>query len=235
MLNRTCSVPDCGRQYRAKGLCARHYNLGRDKYREVQCAVCGSLVRKCNPGVARRSVCSDRCRHVLRWGQDWAAGREVIGPVLRRFDPRARPPSATQSAPPAVRFVAGSCRWCGAGYTFDLRVGGVPAKYCDPRCARNASRARQRELRGVFAISRRRRLAIYERDGWTCQLCFEPVDRSAHYLDDWAPSLDHIVPQSRQLVPDHSDGALRLSHRWCNAVRGDDTYHTAADLAPAPA
>ncbi len=29
------------------------------------------------------------------------------------------------------------------------------------------------------------------------------------------------------VVPDHSPENLRLAHRWCNAVRGDETYYSA--------
>lgn len=78
-------------------------------------------------------------------------------------------------------------------------------------------------------ISRPRRLAIYVRDGWICQLCHDPVDATLHHSDDWAASLDHIVPRSRG--GDDTDANLRLAHRWCNAVRGDETYYTEADLA----
>ena len=64
-------------------------------------------------------------------------------------------------------------------------------------------------------------MAIYERDGWLCQLCGEPVDIDADLQrDDAAPSLDHIIPRSLQTVPDHSDDNLRLAHRGCNARRG---------------
>jgi hypothetical protein len=49
-------------------------------------------------------------------------------------------------------------------------------------------------------------------------------------LDDWAPSLDHIEPQSWALIPDHSPANLRLAHRWCNSVRGDLSHYTDDDL-----
>jgi hypothetical protein len=42
-------------------------------------------------------------------------------------------------------------------------------------------------------------------------------------LSDYAASLDHIIPQSMQLIPDHSPSNLRLVHRWCNSARGDGT------------
>lgn len=70
-----------------------------------------------------------------------------------------------------------------------------------------------------WKISDARRLAIYDRDGWRCQLCGELVDRDADPLDDWAPTLDHVEP--RCYGGGHDDDNLRTAHRWCNAVRGD--------------
>lgn len=65
------------------------------------------------------------------------------------------------------------------------------------------------------------RIAIYERDEWTCTICAHPVESESHYLSDWYPTLDHVVPQSAQLTPDHSPGNLRLTHRYCNLARGN--------------
>ncbi|MFC7330808.1 MULTISPECIES: HNH endonuclease [Nocardiopsidaceae] len=82
-------------------------------------------------------------------------------------------------------------------------------------------------------MTRATRLAIYERDGWICQLCSEPVDPDLPYLDNWAASLDHIVCQAWTDEPDHSPENLRLAHRWCNSVRGDETYYETSVLAAA--
>lgn len=114
----------------------------------------------------------------------------------------------------------GPCAWCGETFTST----GHDARYCSRRCAR----ARAKAGRGDFQISPTLRRAIYERDHWTCQLCQSPVDPDADPLSDWFPSLDHIVPQSHALIPDHSPANLRTAHRWCNAVRGDGRWH--ADL-----
>jgi len=73
-------------------------------------------------------------------------------------------------------------------------------------------------------IPRSVRLAVYERDGWTCQLCGEPVDRAAHYLDPLSPTLDHIECRAWVLVPDHRPENLRLAHRICNSLRGDERH-----------
>lgn len=70
-------------------------------------------------------------------------------------------------------------------------------------------------------ISPADRLAIYERDGWICQLCLEPVDPEARPLSARYPSLDHIEPQSMALIPDHRPSNLRTAHCGCNAARGN--------------
>lgn len=118
-----------------------------------------------------------------------------------------------------VAFVSGPCNWCGETFTGGTTTGEL--RYCSNRCARRATKKRSR-----FRISDRDRLAIYERDGWTCQLCQGPVDRDLPVTDDWAASLDHVECQSWALIPDHSPANLRLAHRWCNAVRGDGSVYS---------
>jgi 5-methylcytosine-specific restriction endonuclease McrA len=66
-------------------------------------------------------------------------------------------------------------------------------------------------------IGQRRRLAIYERDAWTCRICDQPVDTSDPN-GDLAPSLDHVVPRSQGGT--HDDDNLRCAHRACNSRRG---------------
>lgn len=120
--------------------------------------------------------------------------------------------------------MSGPCAWCREDFTI---VGQVTARYCSRSCSRKAEKARA----GTFLVPVVVRLAIYERDGWTCQLCFDPVDPDLPPSDAWAATLDHIVCQSWTDEPDHSPSNLRLAHRWCNSVRGAEAYYTAADLA----
>lgn len=81
------------------------------------------------------------------------------------------------------------------------------------------------EYRAKFAnhratpVSRKVRLSVYERDGWTCQLCGDPVDPNLHPNHRFGATLDHIVCQSWTNTPDHSPENLRLSHRSCNSKR----------------
>lgn len=67
------------------------------------------------------------------------------------------------------------------------------------------------------------RSAVYERDAWTCQLCFDPIDKVTAPNSDWAPSLDHILPASLGGSDDIEN--LRATHRWCNSVRSDGKFH----------
>lgn len=71
---------------------------------------------------------------------------------------------------------------------------------------------------GSYWIERAARLAIYERDNWTCHLCNEPVDFEAPCTSNRYPSLDHLVPRSKGGT-DEPDN-LRTCHRACNSRRG---------------
>lgn len=65
------------------------------------------------------------------------------------------------------------------------------------------------------------RLDVYIEDGWTCQICAEPVDFTADHNSDLYPSIDHIVPQSKGGTDVRTN--LRTAHRLCNATRGNRT------------
>lgn len=84
----------------------------------------------------------------------------------------------------------------------------------------NCGAKRKRQRRPGYWISRARRLAIYDRDGWVCQLCGEPTRPDDSPDSRWYPTLDHIEPWALVLIPDHSDANLRCAHRGCNASRG---------------
>ena len=71
---------------------------------------------------------------------------------------------------------------------------------------------------GTEFVDAATRRAIYERDGWVCQLCEAPVDPGAAAHAERA-SLDHIVPQSRG--GSHDPSNLRMAHVGCNARRRD--------------
>ena len=91
------------------------------------------------------------------------------------------------------------------------------------------SEKRKRESTTLARHTRRMRLqdatierfdpeSIYDRDGWVCQLCGLPVDRTLVWPDPASKSLDHIVP----LVAGgaHSRLNTQLAHWICNVRKG---------------
>lgn len=62
------------------------------------------------------------------------------------------------------------------------------------------------------------RQAVFERDGWVCQLCGEAVPRYVLPLNDPSePTIDHIVCLADG-GPDTEDN-VQLAHRWCNSAK----------------
>lgn len=101
-----------------------------------------------------------------------------------------------------------SCRLCGVDMM--PSIGGKPGI-----CV-----ACKRALGYKVRVTREQRLAIYERDGWVCQICHRDVEPTLHPNHTFAATLDHIAPRSLTLFPDDSPENLRLAHRACNSARG---------------
>jgi 5-methylcytosine-specific restriction endonuclease McrA len=55
------------------------------------------------------------------------------------------------------------------------------------------------------------------RDGWTCQICGDPVDPDLRKPDPESRSLDHVVPVSRGGADTLAN--VRLTHLGCNLDR----------------
>jgi len=72
---------------------------------------------------------------------------------------------------------------------------------------------------------KRRRIDPYviaERDGWSCHLCGESIDRERHYqgwINPEGASVDHVVPLSRGGSNDPAN--LKAAHWSCNVRRGN--------------
>lgn len=173
----------------------------------VHCANCGTECppqkRRANP----RKYCSESCRlkHFRANNPDY----------VKRNSRRAKERAAESRARRLEERPKKTCPWCGNEFV----AWSLKKKYCCEGCSRKHQHRKYRQRHGKFAVTEAERLAIYRRDGWVCQLCGEPVDSALHYLDPMAATLDHIVRQSQTLIPDHSEGNLRLAHRSCNSKR----------------
>lgn len=105
-----------------------------------------------------------------------------------------------------------SCTVCGEPIVRTGKCGDEPRhKRCRP----------ERFWANAIQISDVGRRAIYDRDGWMCQICHEPVEPDLDPQDRMAATLDHVVPRSLTLFPDDSPQNLRLAHRSCNSRRGN--------------
>lgn len=177
------------------------------RVRDTPCTSCGALMWR-GKGSSPEPICRP-CRRDRRatWARDGRpcadCGRKMPGRTRPKC-PRCQIASAARTAPECD--VHGCSRatlakgLCSTHYTWQWR-----------------------QARGLISgrgtwIEPKRRLAIYERDGWVCQICYLPIAVDAPVNDDYAPSLDHIT--ARSLGGGHESGNLRLAHRVCNAKRG---------------
>lgn len=120
------------------------------------------------------------------------------------------------------------CVVCGTPIDPARRVG---TRYCSEKCVQDRrghvnNAARRIKVGDLPATVSRRE--VYERDGWTCQLCGDPVDPDLDYPDPACASLDHVVPLSRGGTHDSTN--LQLAHLRCNYAAGDRKD----DQAPRP-
>ena len=234
--NAKSACAECERPAIAKGLCITHYSLvqrekhgrvypgGKKKQPPRPCGICQEPVKRVfeSSAVAMHKAC--------RAANPGLAARLATGgkttprdSVRKRAEARAA--KAARGVAGKRVFVAGGCSWCGEYFVGNGRA----ATYCSDKC-KTGAKFKKRSSGNTFTISPKKRREIYERDGWTCKLCFYPVSRDEHYLSDFAASLDHIIPQALQLVPDHSPKNLRLVHRWCNSSRGDGSNMSDAEF-----
>lgn len=95
-------------------------------------------------------------------------------------------------------------------------------KWCSEDCSSKARghtmnvtrRIKTSEPLGVF-----RRVDIYNRDNWICQICKKPIDKKLPFPNPNCASLDHIVPLSRGGT--HESTNVQLAHLSCNTSKGN--------------
>ena len=196
---------------------ARREARGVDPAMRPACYVCGeemSIVR--DPGNPRPM--HSKCRWLI---PEWRRKPGGVSPGRRRFLARAE--RASKGSPASGRvFVQGPCGWCEEPFC------SPSGRYCSKSCSRHAAEARKSPMR--FKPTPRLRREVYERDGWVCGLCDLPIDPNLRWPDKWSASLDHVVPQSHMLIPDHSASNLRAVHLQCNSMRGDGSNMSEDEL-----
>lgn len=215
MDKRTCSLPECNRLHRARGLCATHYNQqhapNRHAKKLVACTWCGTEVLKHSGGGRKYGqVCSDQCRQYLatpyctlpsdHWAR-WYGKSSAWAPPLVKA--KAEHPT----------FIGGICDECGNHFVEPNH--GSPSLRCSKRCARRVSKrarkARENNSPGSFRWIEVIRIWIAA--GKSCSYCDVVMTEQ--------PDPDHVVPISRGGRNDL--GNIVPCCRMCNADKGDLT------------
>jgi 5-methylcytosine-specific restriction endonuclease McrA len=106
-----------------------------------------------------------------------------------------------------------------------MRSAGYMAKYYEKHGRdRSDDQFRRALRRGAPEGERFRDSDVFERDGWMCGICLDPIDPSLVWPDRMSKTVDHILPVS--LGGKHSLDNVRAAHARCNfsrgAARGED-------------
>jgi len=132
-----------------------------------------------------------------------------------------------------------SCKTCGTSIDY---VFGCPKLYCSSKCQRSdknnivkrnkyrskarkegkAPRSRDRQRAKYFGVAYEpiKRLVVYDRDAWTCQLCgCKTKKENKGKQHDRAPTLDHIVPLS--LGGSHTYDNVQTACLSCNVKKSN--------------
>jgi len=81
-----------------------------------------------------------------------------------------------------------------------------------------AAKARYRARKLSAHVEDVRREVVFERDGFMCLLCFEPLRLDVKAPHPLTPSIDHIIPLSRGGA--HSYANIQSAHLVCNVAKG---------------
>ena len=120
-----------------------------------------------------------------------------------------------------------NCKICGNSF-IATGVGSGLSAYCSSECryignqqqTRAAKKKRDALIRGARKGETVYRTKVFDRDGWTCQVCGCDTPKELKgTLEDNAPELDHIVPVSKG--GHHSYANTQCLCRICNILKTD--------------
>lgn len=248
MTDTTCPIAECTRVVRAGGLCAAHYQRKR-KYgdpefkHDLECVKCGAPFKAWS---SKSKYCSNKCLSTNRKTKSLKNGPTCADCGVQMHRGKGVLPQGQARCMKCKNggrgyFFKDGVRWThgSSAYRMGCRCEVCVAAKRDANMAYKAkvktehgvgpSTLFKRHYRERAGVSYRAtpkdwidpdvRLSLYDRDSWICHLCSEPVVRNAHFNDDYAPSLDHVIPRSKGGSDDPSN--LRTAHRICNSMRQD--------------
>ena len=207
-VNRQYCSPECrkiiGKQRRKEAHAAQKERLSQER-REAHAALLASTVKQC-----------------IQCGKDFTPKQSV------------RQTLCSAACRGARHSVDSKTRTCGVdGCDLPMRARDMCAKHYR-RWARQTGREkaeawspqryerwkrRQDQIRAT-KVQPIRNIDIFERDGWTCALCHQPIDPDLMWPDPACATLDHIVPLSKG--GQHTLDNVQAAHARCNISKGDD-------------
>ncbi len=212
---------NCGQSYAPRRVNAKYCDDCRapkgglgTKHRKAKavCDHCGISFER--PHHKKRKYCSRRCHQAVR---DLSKFITTETKLYQRWAKRAAKRTAREVGPKPQ--LTRECRECDSPF----ETAKAWQVYCSPICSRRASKRRHKQARRARErsafVERVDATAVFERDGWTCQLCGckTPKRRRGTQADD-APELDHIVPLAAG--GEHSYRNTQCACRACNYTKG---------------
>ena len=197
MSKEICNINECNGKTLAKGLCRKHYNQQYNKnltpeQKEKRNARIKKY-RETEKGkeAVKRYNTSDKCKQRISDYLKTEKGQEVRKKKAKKYQCSVKGKEASQ-------------------------------KYCNSEKGKEANRKgahiRRARKRSV-EIENFDSFEIFERDEWVCKLCGKQVDKNLKYPDPLCPSLDHIIPLSKN--GPHTRDNVQLAHLFCNLSKHD--------------
>lgn len=247
-LGKPCGVEGCNntlvRPY-GRGMCSLHYQRWRKHgdptyERPLIVGVAQCSIDGCDKIIQARGWCS---AHWTRWQRTGSPTTRKQGEVVdgKRICPTCKIDK------PLSEWTSGECKPCARDRARDYRErnpyepvviericinceerfpgNNKQRLHCSPECSdatyaernwKHAS-ARQKRMKKAF-VEKFDRREIFERDGWVCGICHEPVDKTLRHPDPMSASLDHIIPISKGGA--HSRENAQCAHWLCNMSKG---------------
>lgn len=107
---------------------------------------------------------------------------------------------------------------CVAGDAKIRPLGPSRCERCRGMRRADSNRRKSAKRRGCAGSGTYTLTYVAERDGWSCHLCGERVDRRLPGTNEQGPTIDHLVPISDG--GEDTAANVRLAHRSCNRRRG---------------
>ncbi len=210
----------CSRKCKQSARTDRRRERDHRKEPNAVCPVCKAEFYR-RPDELRRqeiSYCSKSCGQRARLVQRGyrLLARDLVPSTRTHYGTTVLGSSCAINKRSSQQFIAGFCPSCGTPF-----VSTRPVRFCSDLCAkREHKRNRKHRERAAAKTERVFRRKVFDRDEWTCQLCFKPIDPDLEAPDPGAATIDHRIPLCAPYFGDHTYENVQAAHYGCNSGKG---------------